>query len=119
MRPVERVGVTRGLVIWSVVVAAVCLLVTIGPAVALRPDSNEADRAGAALITVLLLNYIFLAPALLAGVWLGGYGFWRGKVLEEGKKPAWSVGHVMVYLGIAVIAIYVLTLCAWRALLGF
>ena len=69
------------------------------------------------MLALLVLSFVLPVPLVLAGLWLGGYGFWRGRVLADGKKPAWSLRRVIAYLCIAVIAVYVLAFSAWNALL--
>jgi hypothetical protein len=121
MRNVQRTDMTRGLVVWSVLIGLLTLSVTIVPAVFLRTSAGD-QTSGAGLgafgLTLLVLSLIVPAPPLLAGLWLGGYGFWRGRMVAQGKRPSWSLRKVIAYLCLAVLSVYVLAFTAWNTLLA-
>ncbi len=112
---------TLGIVVWSALIGSLSLVVTIVPALFMRMsagDQTPGAGLGAFGLTLLVLSLIVPAPLLLAGLWLGGYGFWRGRMLAEGKRPSWSLRKVIASLCLAVLSVYVLAFSAWNALLA-
>jgi len=102
------------------IAAAVCVM----PWQLIRSAAQHGTTPGAGLgylgIFLFYIPLAALAPALLAAIWLGGYGYWRSHMTTPGRSAGWPTSKVFTYVALSLLAAYVLTFSACNGVLpGF
>ena len=107
--------------IWTGLMAFITVVVCVIPWRLIRSAAQHDTTPGAGLgyvgILFLYLPFAAVAPAVLAALWLSGYGFWRRHMTARDRSAGWRMSKVFTYLGLAVLAAYVLTFTGCNGML--
>jgi hypothetical protein len=109
-----------GLVLWSLALWTVALLVLLTPILVVRAgqhDTTPGRGLGYLGLFFMAFTVVVVVPVVLAGVWLAGYIYWRGRTAALGQPAGWRAWKVLGYLGLGLVSVYVVGLSAWNLFL--